>query len=343
MEVFDTIKKLRSIEENTMEYHFAEALKIFWPRFEALLRAQAKPIMTFNRAFLQMGESGINEPIGVPTKVIRPFTHLLVDEFQDISPQIVSWLKANQRRLKLINIEPSIMAIGDDWQSIYGWRGSAPEIFTQFGKHFKSHPEMNGHTECRMMVNYRSIEPVIKDAERLLEPVKVKIPKESKAVKLAKADDHGVKLIAGVDLIKGIDIVVDEIVSQLKWVRSLESPDKNKVLVLSRKNSPLKDVKSRMSVRGVLDSDVKFYTFHGSKGLQGEVAVLLDNCDYNLKHTFRNAVYKASGIFSQSYDDAAKDEALRLAYVAVTRGVRRVIWFVNKPEGSAEIFKDDKK
>ena len=47
---------------------------------------------------------------------------------------------------------------------------------------------------------------------------------------------------------------------------------------------------------------VKFLTFHQSKGLQAEAAILCGDCRYDLNHRFRNAVYKSSGLFSQTYD-----------------------------------------
>uniref|UniRef100_UPI0019D447D2 UvrD-helicase domain-containing protein n=1 Tax=Vibrio vulnificus TaxID=672 RepID=UPI0019D447D2 len=45
------------------------------------------------------------------------FPVALIDEFQDVSPQIVLWLQALHRRLATQGTAPSLMAIGDDWQS----------------------------------------------------------------------------------------------------------------------------------------------------------------------------------------------------------------------------------
>ncbi|MDY0328861.1 MAG: hypothetical protein RBR52_00005 [Thiomonas sp.] len=70
------------------------------------------------------------------------------------------------------------------------------------------------------------------------------------------------------------------------------------------------------------------------------MAVLCGDCVYEAQHDLRNAVYARAGIFSQSYDQACQDEAARLAYVGVTRGMRRVFWCVDKPKGVNTVFKN---
>ena len=60
------------------------------------------------------------------------------------------------------------MAIGDDWQSIYGWRGSSPELFIDFDRHFPSKGRGTCSAVLTLANNYRSIEPIIRDAEALL-------------------------------------------------------------------------------------------------------------------------------------------------------------------------------
>lgn len=60
------------------------------------------------------------------------YTHILVDEFQDISGGRVKLLKA------LLTSKPNIrlFAVGDDWQSIYRFNGADLSLFTQFSETF---------------------------------------------------------------------------------------------------------------------------------------------------------------------------------------------------------------
>ncbi|MFG9947853.1 UvrD-helicase domain-containing protein [Pseudomonas aeruginosa] len=55
----------------------------------------------------------------------------LVDEFQDCGANTITWLRGVFAELRRRGtrqdsprgvIYPSLMAVGDDWQSIYGWR-----------------------------------------------------------------------------------------------------------------------------------------------------------------------------------------------------------------------------
>jgi superfamily I DNA/RNA helicase len=163
----------------------------------------------------------------------------------------------------------------------------------------------------------------------------VKTFKQAVPQRAQDASDHGVRLLPGLNPDKQAKDIADLIREQLDVVNALPKSDKNKVLVLGRTNSDLEKIRKVLGVApGVL-----FHTFHGSKGLQGEVAILCGNCVYEAQHDLRNAVYAKAGIFSQSYDQACQDEAARLAYVGVTRGMRRVIWCVDQAKGVNGVFK----
>jgi DNA helicase-4 len=69
-----------------------------------------------------------------------PFRYLLVDEFQDISAGRAGLVKALRRARPGMRL----LAVGDDWQSIYRFAGSDVSIMTGFEGHF-------GHTETRFL------------------------------------------------------------------------------------------------------------------------------------------------------------------------------------------------
>ena len=50
----------------------------------------------------------------------------------------------------------------------------------------------------------------------------------------------------------------------------------------------------------------------------------------------RDRLYTQCGFFAGSYDQAMQDEARRLAYVAITRGVSRVLWYTRKVQGATQ-------
>ena len=316
----------------TRERVFIEALVMFWKSFEACL--QEKGLTTFDGAFQALTQTLAAGGSGVTAQALAPLTHLLIDEFQDISPQIVLWLQAVHRALARQGEKVSLMAIGDDWQSIYGWRGSSPELFMDFDRHFPCRGKAGKSAVLMLASNYRSIETVIRDGEAVLAGVAFKQAKTSLAVKVAQPGDHGVKLVSRFELKSGLPRLLAEIEAQCKHVASRPKADRNAVLLLSRRNEPLRLIQAQLDKR----LPVKAYTIHRAKGLQAEVAIIVDDCLPPEKHPLRNALYGYSGFFRNSYDQAMADESLRLAYVAITRGVSRVLWFTRKPQGATQLL-----
>ena len=311
---------------------FLEALLLFWPYFQRALQEQG--LLTFNAAFAQLTARLNADGQGVAASLLAPFSHLLIDEFQDISPQIVQWLQAVQRTLAGQGAAVSLMAIGDDWQSIYGWRGSSPELFIDFDRHFPGKGKAKRSAVLTLANNYRSIEPIIRDAEALLGDVQHKQAKASQAIKATQPGDHGVRLIQRFDSKARLPELFKQISAQCAYAAERNSRERNAVLLLSRRNEPLQAITAQLDKQ----LPVKAYTIHRAKGLQAEVAIILDDCQPPEPHPLRNALYAYSGFFSNSYDQAMQDESLRLAYVAITRGVSRVFWYCQKIQGATRVL-----
>lgn len=323
----------KTLDCATQERTFIEALGLFWQRFEQLLREQG--LLTFDAAFAQLSDALNAGSPALSAELLTSFQHLLVDEFQDISPQIVQWLTAVQRALVRQGAAVSLMAIGDDWQSIYGWRGSSPELFINFDQHFPGKGNASKSALLLLQNNYRSIEPIIRAGEALLADVSHKQAKVSHAMRASQPGDHGVKLVSQFELKTRLPELLSEISRQCAHVASGNSRERTSVLLLSRSNASLQLVRSQLDKQLL----VKACTIHGAKGLQAEVAIILDDCPTASAHPLRNALYAYSGFFQNSYVQAMQDESLRLAYVAVTRGVSRVLWYCNKPQGATQLLR----
>ena len=85
------------------------------------------------------------------------YRHILVDEFQDTNKlqlELVSLLAGEER--------PNICVVGDDDQSIYGWRGAEASNLLEFERHFPD-PEV-----IKLEQNYRSTDVILKVANRLI-------------------------------------------------------------------------------------------------------------------------------------------------------------------------------
>ncbi|KTT60139.1 helicase UvrD [Pseudomonas oryzihabitans] len=321
--------KSSQLECSTRDRIFLEAMQQFWRHFGKLLKEQR--LITFNTAFAVLTDRLEKKPSRALIGRLEPFTHLLIDEFQDISPQIALWLQQVQRRLAEEKVGPSLMAIGDDWQSIYGWRGSSPELFIHFDHWF---PGQNPSQTLMLGTNYRSSPQIVADGERVLAQVRHKQPKRTQAFRTADEQGHGVKVVPQFDIGRQLPSLLNEIEVQRRYAAERERPERCAVMVMSRLNAPLKALNEQLGRQ----PGVRTCTIHRAKGLQAEVAIVLDDGQPQQTHPLRNALYAVSGHFQQSYDEAMADEALRLSYVAVTRGVSRVLWYTRQPRGAAAIL-----
>lgn len=91
------------------------------------------------------------------TMVQNVYKYILVDEFQDVN-------KVQFEVLKLIAGEQkNIFVVGDEDQSIYGFRGSRPDFLLKFKEYFEDAKEV------RLDINYRSKSEIISAANRLID------------------------------------------------------------------------------------------------------------------------------------------------------------------------------
>jgi len=86
----------------------------------------------------------------------RRFQHILVDEFQDTNQIQYAWVRM------LAGQENHVAIVGDDDQSIYGWRGAQVENLQHFLRDFP-----NAQT-IRLEQNYRSTATILNSANKVI-------------------------------------------------------------------------------------------------------------------------------------------------------------------------------
>lgn len=113
----------------------------------------------------------LKSDLNVLKKMQDAYRFIMVDEFQDINPmqyEIIKMLSAVHRNLFIV---------GDDDQSIYGFRGAEPGIMLKFPEDYRDAVKIVLNT------NYRSKGNIVKASERLIKNNKTRFQKEIKPVK----------------------------------------------------------------------------------------------------------------------------------------------------------------
>ena len=349
LDVPDAVSRM-SFSDQDPDRFFFEALSLFWKAFEDHLLEQTPPVMTYNRMFALFGENAPENLKLVSDEGLRPLAHLMIDEFQDVSPQIVSWIRASLREVRsrgaALHVgrgaqRSSLLCVGDDWQSIYGWRGSSPKFFMEFPKEFPS----PSTTKVMLSDNFRSHQHIIDAAEHIV--------RAAPAISGKKARASGpVQELLPVTVLDRDD---DQLVASL--IEHYHAGDS--VLLMYRKGSERN--KLPQALQAVIDADhalppqarrLKQLTYHSAKGLQADAVFLLGDCQHLTQSPYKNQVYQLAGLGKEGdlepFDNAQKDEVLRLAYVAITRAVRHCYWFIDAtgsdeaaiPKASARIAGD---
>ena len=106
----------------------------------------------------------------------RKFKHILIDEFQDTNSLQFKWIK------NLVDGETTITAVGDDDQSIYGWRGAKIENINQFAKEDETQI-------VKLEQNYRSTANILNAANAVISQNSKRLGK-----KLWTEDNEGDKI-----------------------------------------------------------------------------------------------------------------------------------------------------
>ncbi|CAI8700347.1 UvrD-helicase domain-containing protein [Pseudomonas sp. IT-P395] len=336
LDVPDAVGRM-SFAKDDPDRFFFEALSLFWRAFEDHLLDQKPPIMTYNRMFALFSEHSPENLKLLSDELLRPLSHLMIDEFQDVSPQIVSWIRASLTEIRsrgpAMHVgrgaqRSSLLCVGDDWQSIYGWRGSSPSYFMAFDKEFPS----PSTTRVMLSDNYRSHQHIIDAAEHIV--------RAAPAIPGKKAKASGApKLLQPVNVLERDDQALGQRLAE-------HYRQGHSILMLYRKSSDKLLIEEHIQSVVNVDSSLPYearrlkqLTYHSAKGLQADAVFLLGDCQHLTSSPYKNQVYRMAGLGksgdSEPYDTAQKDEILRLAYVGITRAVSHCYWYVEPQEAQA--------
>jgi DNA helicase-2/ATP-dependent DNA helicase PcrA len=167
------------------------------------------------------------------------FNHLLVDEFQDTNTVQYAWLRV------LAGNSCKVTAVGDDDQSIYGWRGAKIENIQRFSEDFAD-------TQItKLEQNYRSTETILKAANEVISRNQGRLGKE-----LWTAGEQGEKisLYAGFNEVDEANFIFEQI------QQAPEDVAKSDCAILYRSNA-----QSRVLEDSLLRAGVPYRVYGGHR------------------------------------------------------------------------------
>lgn len=243
-------------------------------------------------------------------RFVSPWKHILVDEFQDISPQRAALLSA----LRAQNKHTSLFAVGDDWQAIYRFSGAQLSLTTAFHHYFGEGDRSDLDTTYRFNSRIGEIANrfIQQNPHQLAKPLNSLRPGDKKAVTLL-ADDQ-------------LEPLLDKLSGYAK-------PDE-RILVLARYHH-LKPAALEKAATRWPKLQLEFMTIHASKGQQADYVIVvgLKGGSDGFPAPARESVMEEALLpVPEDFPDA---EERRLLYVAMTRARHRVWLLFNKEEPSA--------
>lgn len=250
------------------------------------------------------------------------YKYVIIDEYQDVSYQKYSFIK------KISDIFNSkIVAVGDDWQSIYSFSGSDMSLFVEFEKSM-------GYSEQIKIVNtYRNSQELIDTAGEFI------LKNESQIEKRLLSNKHLYKPIRLVEYdYDSEDSFNENMINKLVELieKIYKARPNDNLLLLTRFNSEIDNLlfskkfyrknldDKKIICKKVKDANIEILTVHKAKGLGYDRVILLNGI--NDKKGFPSKIVDEEVIkYIRGYDKIEFDENIeypeerRLFYVALTR------------------------
>lgn len=235
-------------------------------------------------------------------RFISPWKHILVDEFQDISPQRAALLTALRRQ----NTKTSLFAVGDDWQAIYRFSGAQTALTTSFHHYF------GAGDRCVLDTTYRFNQRIGEVANTFIQanPAQLKKPLNG----LSKGNKKSISLLPE-----------EQLEPLLNKISGYATPDE-RILLLSRYHHLRPEVLNKAATRWP-KLNIEFMTIHASKGQQADYVIVLGLSEG--KDGFPAAARESvmEDALLPIPEDFPHAEERRLAYVAMTRA-RQQVWLL---------------
>ena len=240
------------------------------------------------------------------------FQYILVDEFQDVNNLQVELIKL------LLTDNTQLFCVGDDWQSIYGFRGSNVSYIVEFENHFT-----NAKT-IKLNLNYRSTQNIVGASNEVIKHNKFKVDKD---VKASKKSEHKIVVFAGNTEEENIQFCFDKVKEVLN-----DGVSNDEILFLYRRSKMFTPYFYRFKNENVR---VQGKTIHASKGLEAKVVFIIGLTEGNGGFPDIWLEDRIFQVIKKANHDLLMEEERRLFYVAITRAKDKLFLITQKGNESS--------
>lgn len=245
-------------------------------------------------------------------KYDKRVSYIIIDEFQDVSYSRYSLIRAIQKKNNA-----KVIAVGDDWQSIYRFSGCDLDLFVKFDKYFE-HPKI-----LYIEHTYRNSQELINISSSFI--MKNRLGQLGKNIISDKSLESPISLYYYKSNI---------MLATKKAIEELKNCGCKNIAILGRNNSDLKryvdkdKFEKEYDLSKIFNYPVIFTTVHKSKGLEYDGVIVCNMENYITGFPNKMADDPVLDYVTLTTDDYLFAEERRLFYVALTRTKSKCILLV---------------
>jgi superfamily I DNA/RNA helicase len=270
-----------------------------------------KSYLDFNDLILQSISLFKNQE-DIAHKFRAKYQYVLVDEFQDVNNLQVEMIKL------ILTEKSQLFCVGDDWQSIYGFRGSNVSYIIDFEKHF------NQSKVIKLNLNYRSTQNIVGASNEVIKHNKYKIEKEIHA---SKKSEHKIVVYSGNNTKENLEFCKERI-NEL-YSTGLTHED---VFFLYRRNKMFNEYFNFFKNAGIR---IQGKTIHAAKGLEAKVVFIIGLTEGSGGFPDIWMEDRIFQVIKKANHDLLLEEERRLFYVAITRAKDKLFLITEKGNESS--------
>ncbi len=270
----------------------------------------------------------------VEKKLGVDFKYLIIDEYQDISSSRLDLV----RRMSNL-FDAKVMAVGDDWQTIFGYSGSRIDLFKNFVD------EMESAESVAIQNTYRNSQELIDIAGEFV------LKNENQIVKRLKSTKHlenpleifiyndGTDEDVNKNRAQAVEEILDEITRDVSVKKILFMGRYKKDVYKIASPAMFKSYPNKVESKKYPELAIDFLTIHQSKGIGYDYCVLLDMSSDTYGFPSRIEDIPVVKYIKPKIDEPiAYPEERRLFYVALTRTKNKIYVLVPKSKKSSFFY-----